>query len=209
MLISGSILSADFLNFEENIKNLEPYADAWHVDVMDGHYVPNISFGPQFGTYLAKCSKLPVSVHLMVREPEKFVRLIPKTVQEVTFHQEATVSPVRFCAMLREMGFLPGVSIGPGVHESSILEILPFVHHVLFMSVEPGFGGQSFIEPVFEKIKRLTRLYPDRSFEVWVDGGVDMFWGEKLKEIGVDLAVMGSAFFKAKDPGEFRKLRVK
>lgn len=173
-----------------------------HLDVMDGMFVPNISFGPKFIEDIRPLSDLVFDTHLMVAEPERYISLFAKAGSDyITVHAEASVHLNRTIAMIHEEGKKAGVSLVPSTPVSSIELILDDIDLVLLMSVNPGFGGQKFIPSTMEKIRQLAQLREDRGldFKISIDGGVNGSNGGELVEAGVDVLVMGSAFFGADD----------
>jgi ribulose-phosphate 3-epimerase len=194
--IAPSILSADFGRLNEEIATIEPYADVLHVDVMDGHFVPNITIGAP----VIRCikSKLPLDVHLMIAEPEKFVKDFVKAGSDrIVVHSEATSDLKGLVQDIKAAGVEVGVSIKPGTAVSEISDVLGLLDEVLVMTVEPGFGGQEFMEDMVPKIRELREL----GFEgdVAVDGGVNGETGRVCREAGANVLAAGSYIFKAED----------
>lgn len=202
--LAPSILSADFGHLAEDVKKIEEGgADYIHVDVMDGHFVPNISFGAPVMKCLNGKTKLPYDVHLMIENPDKYIDdfITPKT-EYITVHQEACVHLHRTVQNIKSKGVKAGVSINPATPVSTLECILPDVNLVLIMSVNPGFGGQKFIAHAVDKTRRLRELLDRRGSKalIEIDGGVNRETGKLLVDAGADVLVAGSAIFKAPDP---------
>jgi len=200
MLVAPSILSADFGNLARDVKAIcEAGCDLVHVDVMDGHFVPNLTIGPVVVSAVAKAATKPLDVHLMVENNTFFVDLFaPLKPGYITFHMEEEKNPHRLVQYIRELGIKPGVVLNPHTPAEAVEYLLQDLDMVLIMSVNPGFGGQKFIPNVVEKIKRLKalrdRINPDCLIEI--DGGVTADNIEMLKGAGVDVCVAGSYVFK-------------
>ena len=206
--IAPSILSADFVAMGEAVVNLEQWgADYVHVDVMDGTFVPNISFGQEMVRALRKRTELPLDVHLMVDRPERYTaEFVQAGADIVTVHAEATVHLQRTLAGIRQAGAKAGVVLNPATSLTALEYVLDDVDMVLLMSVNPGFGGQSFIPAVLGKIRRLREMAPDLDIEV--DGGVGPKNIAPVLEAGANVIVAGSAVFNAADPAAvIRSLR--
>ncbi|MHC1737231.1 MAG: ribulose-phosphate 3-epimerase [Ignavibacteriaceae bacterium] len=210
-LIAPSILSADFLNLEQQIKLIEAGgADLIHCDIMDGHFVPNITFGPVLLKDFHKISKLPLDVHLMVNEPEKFLPIfLPIKPEFLTVHFEATNHLHRLVTFIKEQGIKAGVSINPSTPVQFLSEILEYVDLVLLMTVNPGFGGQKFIDSSINKIKMLDAIRKEKSlkFLIEVDGGVNRSNIKSIADAGCDILVAGSAIFSKEISEETRILK--
>lgn len=198
-LLAPSILSANFANLEKEIRTVEMAGVDWiHCDVMDGKFVPNITFGAPVVKAVNKTTKLPLDVHLMIEKPDNFLEdFVNAGADYITVHQEEVVHLHRTISKIKELGAKAGVAINPATPVESLGEILEFVDLVLIMSVNPGFGGQSFIESSLNKIKKLVQLRNehDLKFLIEVDGGVDRNSIPKLKDAGADVFVSGSAIF--------------
>lgn len=197
--LAPSILAADFTNLEKEIRTVEMAGVDWiHCDIMDGKFVPNITFGPIIVKAVNKITKLPLDVHLMIEKPDNFLEdFVNAGADYITVHQEEVVHLHRTISKIKELGAKAGVVINPATPVESLLEILKFVDLVLVMSVNPGFGGQSFIESSLDKIRKLVQLRKELGLEflIEVDGGVDRNTIPKLNEAGVDVFVSGSAIF--------------
>lgn len=207
--IAPSILSADFIRLGEEIRAAEAAgADMLHLDVMDGHFVPNITIGPMVVDAIRKTTNLPLDVHLMIEEPDKFLNdFINAGSDYLTVHIEASVHLHRTIQRIKEKGVRAGVSLNPATPLSSIEHILPDVDMVLLMSVNPGFGGQKFIPDILNKTKKLKKIIKQRKLNVLieVDGGVKLDNAAGVAKAGADILVMGSAFFSSGDYREYMK----
>ena len=203
MKIAPSILSADFCALGEAIARVEAAgADLLHVDVMDGHFVPNLTIGPPVIESIRKRTRLPLDVHLMIEEPERWVETYVRAGADyVTVHAEACAHLERALAMIREAGARSGVALNPSTPPEVLQYVLDDLDLVLVMSVNPGFGGQSFIPTAYEKIRRLRAMLADRPVLVSVDGGVKADNAGLLAQAGATVLVAGSAIFGASDPG--------
>ncbi len=199
MRVAPSILSADFGNLAADVKAIcEAGCDFVHVDVMDGHFVPNLTIGPVVVSAVAKAATKPLDIHLMVENNTFFVDLFaPLKPGYITFHIEEEKNPHRLVQYIRELGIKPGIVLNPHTPAEAVEYLLPDVEMVLVMSVNPGFGGQKFISGVVEKIKRLKllrdRINPDCLIEI--DGGVNDQNIQMLRDAGVDVCVAGSYVF--------------
>jgi ribulose-phosphate 3-epimerase len=197
--IAPSILSADFARLAEEIAKVEAAgADMIHVDVMDGHFVPNFTIGPPIVKAIRKVTRLPLDVHLMMTNPEVFIpEFIEAGSNYLTVHVETCPHLHRTIQSIKEEGVKAGVTLNPATPLVSIEEILPEVDLLLVMSVNPGFGGQSFIPAVLEKLKRARRMIDERGLkvELEVDGGVKPDNMAALSQAGADIFVAGSAIF--------------
>jgi ribulose-phosphate 3-epimerase len=210
--IAPSILSADFMRLGDEIRAAEEAgAELVHVDVMDGHFVPNITIGPMFVEGIRKITKLPIDVHLMISDPDKYAHDFASAGSDyITVHAEATTHLHRSVQCIKEEGVKAGVSLNPATPLCSLDYILSDIELVLIMSVNPGFGGQKFIPSALEKIRRLKDTITERNLSVLieVDGGVKIENAAKITRAGADILVMGSAFFGSGDYSAFiKKLR--
>ena len=212
--IAPSILSADFGHLADEIARCEAGGADWiHVDVMDGVFVPNLTYGAKVIETVRKLTTLPLDVHLMVIEPEKyFDDFVAAGATGLTIHQEAAPHLQRQLARIRQLGCIAGVALNPGTALSSVSEVLDDLDLLLIMTVNPGFGGQKFIPATFDKITRARRMLTDAksAATLEVDGGVNRDTIEKVWRAGADTFVAGNAVFAAKDPAaEIRALRAR
>ena len=201
--LAPSILSADFGHLAEDVKKIEEGgADYIHVDVMDGHFVPNISFGAPVMKCLNGKTGLPYDVHLMIENPDKYIEdfVTPQT-EYITVHQEACTHLHRTVQNIKSKGVKAGVSINPATPVSTLECIHPDVDLVLIMSVNPGFGGQKFIEGTLDKVRELAEIKRAKNlnFVIEIDGGITLDNIKEVMDAGVEMAVAGSAVFKAED----------
>lgn len=203
MKLAPSILSADFSALAEDVKKIEEGgADYIHVDVMDGHFVPNISFGAPVMKGLKGKTALPFDVHLMIEDPDRYIEdFVMDQTAYITVHQEACIHLNRTVQHIKAMGVKAGVSINPATPVSALSCILDDVDMVLIMSVNPGFGGQKFIPGALDKVRELADLRARRGLEfvIEIDGGVSLTNAGEVMAAGVDIAVAGSAVFGADD----------
>ena len=200
-LIAPSILSADFSKLGQEIREVEAAGADWlHVDVMDGAFVPNLTIGPLVVEAIRPLTELPLDCHLMVQRPEDWLEPFAKAGADViTIHAEAAPHLDRQLNRIRELGCKAGVSINPGTSLGAIEEVLDLVDLVLVMSVNPGFGGQKFIEGALTKIERLAEARGSRPFVIEVDGGIKADNIARVRRAGADVFVAGSAVFSAPD----------
>lgn len=200
-LIAPSLLSSNFSKLGEEIQSIEKEGADWiHIDVMDGCFVPNLTIGPLVVEALRPLSLLPFDCHLMVREPEKWIKPFAKAGADlITVHAEATVHLHRLLSQIKELGCYAGVSLNPASPLSWIEEVLDDVDLVLIMSVNPGFGGQKFIESSYRKIQKLAKFREHRPFLIEVDGGINTSNLSQIRKSGADVFVAGSAIFAATD----------
>ena len=207
MLLSPSILSADFSALLDDIKKIEEGgADYIHVDVMDGHFVPNISFGAPVMKCLNGKTNLPYDVHLMIEEPLKYIKdFVTDQTEYITVHREACGNNLdEVIDMIKGYGIKAGVSIKPGTPTSALEGYFDKIDLILIMSVEPGFGGQSFMEDQLTKAVELSALKKEMgySYIIEMDGGISLDNIERVRDAGVEMAVAGSAVYKAEDVPE-------
>ena len=203
-LVSPSLLSADFACLQRDIEMLNrSSADWFHLDVMDGVFVPNISFGFPVMQAMARCAKKPLDVHLMIVEPQKFIPQVSALGARVmNVHMEASVHLHRTLSAIREAGMLAGVTLNPHTSVGTLEEIACEADVIMLMGVNPGFGGQRFIEATVEKTARLKELLLRKGSKalIEIDGGVNVETGRRLVEAGADVLVAGSAVFGAPNP---------
>ncbi|MEW5764307.1 MAG: ribulose-phosphate 3-epimerase [Acidobacteriota bacterium] len=203
--LAPSILSADFAALGEAVRRIEPHAGLLHVDVMDGHFVPNITLGPPVVERLRSATELPIDCHLMIDEPDRYLGAFASAGTDLlSVHQEACPHLHRTVQAIRELGMSPGVALNPSTPVETLSVVLPDLDFVLIMSVNPGFGGQKFIHSALEKVRRLASLRRERAltFAIEVDGGVGPTTLPPLLEAGADWLVAGSAVFGVADPAE-------
>jgi ribulose-phosphate 3-epimerase len=204
--IAPSILAADFSCLGEGIRAVESGgADLLHVDVMDGHFVPNISIGIPVVASLRKATRLPLDVHLMIENPELYIQQFAEAGADmISVHEEATPHLDRALHMIQEHGCKPGAVINPATPVSALSEVLGIVDHVLVMSVNPGFGGQKFIPNALAKIRELKRVREsyNHSFRIEVDGGVDPENVAELVRAGAEILVAGTSVFHTPDAAQ-------
>ncbi len=201
--IAPSILSADFAKLGEEVAAAEKAgAELIHIDVMDGHFVPNITIGPLVVKAIRKITKLPFDVHLMIENADKYIKEFADSGADIiTVHEEASVHLHRTIQSIKECGVKAGVSINPATPLCSLESILSDLDMVLIMSVNPGFGGQKFIPESLQKIKHLEEMIAERKLntEIEVDGGVTVDNVSEVDYAGADIVVMGSAFYNSED----------
>ena len=208
--IAPSILSADFARLGEEIAAVERGgAGVLHVDVMDGHFVPNITIGLPVVKSLAAATRLPIDAHLMISEPGRYAQqFVEAGAKMVSVHVEADAHLHRTLMSIKAAGAQAGVAVNPATPLSDIEEALGFADYILIMSVNPGFGGQRFISPALGKVRRLRRIIDDRGLDVKIeiDGGVDLNNIAEIVAAGAEILVAGSAIFGAADPQEATRL---
>lgn len=205
--INPSILAADFANFEAEIARIQT-ADLVHVDVMDNHFVPNLTFGPATVERLQALSAIPLDIHLMIDDPDRWAPGYAELgAFSVTFHAEAAADAVGLARRLREIGARAGIALKPGTAVEPYLELLPEFDQVLVMTVEPGFGGQSFIESVMPKLGALREARGDLDVWLQVDGGITVDTIGIAAEAGADTFVAGSSVYRGDPEANIAALR--
>ena len=205
-LIAPSILSADFSRLGEEIAAIEKGGADWvHVDVMDGHFVPNITIGPPVVASIRKITKLPLDVHLMIKDPDKYIEKFAKAGADIiSVHVEASTHLHRSIQFIKDQGCKAGVSLNPATSLATLDHILSEVDMVIIMTVNPGFGGQEFIPSVLPKIKRLREKINEKGIDVdiEVDGGINLNTISKVAQAGGNIFVAGNAVFSTPDYGK-------
>jgi len=208
--INPSILTADFANLEHELDRIAT-ADLVHVDVMDNHFVPNLTFGQRMVESLQRVTPLPLDVHLMIDDPDRWAPGYAEVgAYSVTFHVEAATDPVAVARRLRDIGARAGIAVKPGTDIRPYLELLPEFDQVLVMTVEPGFGGQSFMESTMPKLALLREAVDATGLDVWlqVDGGITEDTIGIAAEAGADTFVAGSSVYNVGEPAsQIAKLR--
>ena len=200
--LAPSLLSADFARLRDEIATIEKHADLLHVDVMDGHFVPNITLGPQIVKACRAVTKLPFDCHLMIEQPQRYIeQFVDAGANMVSIHFEAEPHLQRALQLIRDSGAKAGVAINPATPAEALSAAIEFCDYVLVMSVNPGFGGQKFIEPVVGKIRHISRMIRERglSVPIEVDGGVDAKTARSVVDAGATILVAGSAIFGQSD----------
>jgi ribulose-phosphate 3-epimerase len=205
-LVAPSILSADFGRLGEAAQLMEKAGADWlHIDVMDGHFVPNLTVGPMVVKSLKKYTKLPMDVHVMITDPLKYAEPFAKAgAWGITFHVEAVKDPSAVIAEIKRLGVRPGISIKPKTPAKAVLPFLKDLHLVLVMTVEPGFGGQAFMPDMIPKIKELSSYIKANKLDckIEVDGGIDSSTGAQTVAAGAHVLVAGNSIFNSPDPAK-------
>ena len=202
--ITPSILNANLANLASEVGRI-PSADGLHIDVMDGHFVPNLVMGAPFVESLRPATNLMFDVHLMIENPDWWARqYVEAGAQSVTFHLEAATAPIKLARELRSMGARASVALRPATPVEQLADILTEFDQILLMTVEPGFGGQKFLDPVLAKIRKARKLIDAAGADIWlqIDGGVSAETIERAAEAGADTFVAGSAVYRSDDPNQ-------
>ena len=202
--ITPSILNANLANLAGEVGRI-PSADGLHIDVMDGHFVPNLVMGAPFVESLRPASDLMFDVHLMIEDPDRWApQYVEAGAQSVTFHLEATTAPIKLARELRSMGARASVALRPATPIEQLADILTEFDQILLMTVEPGFGGQEFLDPVLAKIRKARKLIDAAGADIWlqIEGGVSAETIERAAEAGADTFVAGSAVYRSDDPNQ-------
>ena len=206
ILIAPSVLAADFANLQRDIEMINnSEADWFHIDVMDGHFVPNISYGMPVIEAIKKHAKKPLDVHLMIEKPERYIETFKQVGADIiTVHYEATVHLHRTLTQIKDVGCKAGVVLNLSTPVSVLEDILPACFMVLLMSINPGFGGQKFEEITIEKVKKLRKMIDDQGLDtlIEIDGGVNQSTGQRLVDAGANVLVAGSYVFGNANPVE-------
>lgn len=199
--ISPSILAADFRKLGQQVEMVElAGADMLHIDVMDGHFVPNITMGPGIIESLRPYSNLPFDVHLMVEEPDRLIKSFVKAGADIlTVHVEASKHIHRSIGLIKDFGIKAGVALNPATNEECLKYLLDDIDMILVMSVNPGFGGQKFIPQTLDKIRRVKEMIGDRPIDIQVDGGINLHNIYDITKAGANVIVAGVAIFHASD----------
>ena len=197
--ISPSILSADFTDIKNQIKAVEDAgANRLHIDVMDGHFVPNLTFGPFIIKQLRKITDIHFETHLMIKDPHKYLQdYIDAGSDTLIFHYEASTDIDRDIKIIKDNNVLAGIAINPDTDPDVLKPYINNIDYILIMSVHPGFGGQSFIQDTLDSMRKLSELRKDREFLIGVDGGVNLKTINAVYNTGVDITIVGSGLYKA------------
>jgi len=202
--IAPSILSADIMNLERDVKLAEEAgADVFHIDIMDGHFVPNMSFSPSVVEGMRRVTDKPLDVHMMIDDPDKYIKpIVDAGADTVLVHAESTQHIYRSIDLIKSLGAKAGVVVNPGTPLETVKELFPVIDQILVMTVNPGFGGQKFIPGMIKKIQRLDQLRQtaaDDNFQIEVDGGINADTISKCSKAGADIFVAGSYLFGQDD----------
>ena len=198
--IAPSILSADLMHLATEIKKIDDYADIIHIDIMDGHFVPNLTFGPALASQVREYTKKEIDVHLMLSQPQNFIdKFLEAGTNFLSFHIEAKVNHKKWLDRIKNYGCKAGIVVNPDTEVAEIEHLLSYLDYVLVMTVHPGYGGQSYIHKCTKKIKQLKQLKSNNDFLIEVDGGINLETGKIAKEAGADILVAGSFIFNSKN----------
>jgi ribulose-phosphate 3-epimerase len=204
MRLAPSILSADFSRLASEIERVERAgAHQLHLDVMDGHYVPNLTFGPMVVEAIRRVTRLPLDVHLMIEDADRWINAFVDAGSDmIAFHPESVYHPHLVLTSIQKRGKKAGLALNPGLSLASVEELLPLADYAIVMSVNPGWGGQDFIEGSFERAESLRRFARenDLTLDIEIDGGMNAERVPRAALAGIDVVIAGSAIFKAKDP---------
>ncbi|MFD1471139.1 ribulose-phosphate 3-epimerase [Companilactobacillus mishanensis] len=206
--IAPSILAADIMNLEHDVKMAEKAgADLFHIDIMDGHFVPNMSFSPSVIEGMKRVTDKPLDVHMMIDNPDQYIKpVVDAGADTVLIHTESTNHIYRSIELVKSLGAKAGVVVNPGTPLENVKELFPIIDQILVMTVNPGFGGQSFLPGMLRKIQRLDQLRQTSAaddFEIEVDGGINAGTIKQCSDAGADIFVAGSYLFNGESEAEF------
>lgn len=196
--IGASLISADPLNLKETIDSLiEANIDFFHIDIMDGHFVPNISLSPQLAISLSNYTQIPIDIHLMVTNPENVIKwFLPSKPKLISWHIEVDKNHKEIATFLKQNNISPGLAINPPTKVDSLIPLLDYIDFILIMSVNPGFGGQKFIENVLNKVEKIKKI---KDIPFYIDGGINNITANLAKKAGINNLISGSFLVKSKD----------